>query len=195
MIIRVSASSVVTMCYTFETIEMETKPYRPAKPEMNMTPLIDVTFLLIIFFMIISNFIAEESVEMIVPELNKPEVRELDDAKRLVVNVAPAPYDKVDRQQNHLEWPGTAVLVQIGLKQFEVDQMELVTADLIYAVDNAPTDDEGNSKLEVLLRADAALHYDQVEPVLGAISAAGIGTVHLVSYLPDHGPSFQVDAP
>ena len=160
-----------------------------------MTPLIDVTFLLIIFFMIISNIIAEESVEMIVPELNKPEVRELDDAKRLVVNVAPAPYGKADRQQNHLKWPGAAALVQIGLKQFGVDQMEWVTADLIHAVDNAPTNDEGNSELEVLLRADAALHYDQVEPVLGAISAAGIGKVHLVSYLPDHGPSFQADAP
>ena len=39
--------------------------------------------------------------------------------------------------------------------------------------------------MQVLLRADAALYYDQVRPVMGAITAAGIGTVNLVAYLPE----------
>ena len=57
-----------------------------------MTPLIDVTFLLIIFFMIISNFISEQSVEMIVPGLTESTARELESPRRVVVNVAPGTY-------------------------------------------------------------------------------------------------------
>ena len=54
----------------------------PVTPQMNITPLIDVVFLLIIFFMLVTNIIAEEAVEMIVPQLDDPVTRELGNVDR-----------------------------------------------------------------------------------------------------------------
>ncbi|MAE67479.1 MAG: hypothetical protein CMJ18_24735 [Phycisphaeraceae bacterium] len=167
----------------------------PTTPELNMTPLIDVTFLLIIFFMLISNFIAEETVEMIVPDLDEPKVRQLEEMKRVVVNVAPMPYSKDDRNQRFLDWPGEAQFVNLGGQRYAMQDMDQVTADLSSLVDAAPKDEKGQSTLEVLLRADAALYYQEVQPVMVAITSAGVGTVHLVSYLPEQGPRRKGVAP
>ncbi len=61
----------------------------PATPEMNMTPLIDVVFQIIIFFMLINNIITEQTVQMFVPELDDPKTRRTEDMKKIVINVAP----------------------------------------------------------------------------------------------------------
>ena len=156
---------------------------------MNMTPLIDVTFLLIIFFMVINNYIFEESVQMIVPELANPKVREFEQMNRVVINIAPIHYSNEDRRNNHLDWSGEAQYVKIANLEFSIDQMDLVTSELISEAARRPKDDQGDSTLEVVLRCDAAMFYDAVQPVMAAISRAGIGKVHLVSYLPDQGPS------
>mgnify|MGYP004284176485 CR=1 FL=1 len=42
-----------------------------------------------------------------------------------------------------------------------------------------------NAKVEVELRADCALYYEQVQLVMAVISQAGVQTVHLVAYLPE----------
>ena len=41
--------------------------------------------------------------------------------------------------------------------------------------------------LEVVLRADAALYYEEVQPVMTALTRAGIGTVHLAATLEEEG--------
>ena len=153
-----------------------------------MTPLIDVTFLLIIFFMIISNFIAEESVEMIVPDLVEPKVRPFEEMKRVVVNVAPQAYRKGERDERYLDHLGDAQFVKIGPRYFAMDQMDELSAELTTHVAAAPKDADGQSTLEVLLRSDAALYYESVQPVMVAITQAGVSKLHLVSYLPNQGP-------
>lgn len=162
----------------------------PARPELNMTPLIDVTFQLIIFFMLISNFIAEETVEMIVPVLHEPKVHEFDEMTRVVVSIAPLQYGSDDRDVNHLDWTGEAEFVRVGASpvRYRMDEMARVSEELAARVAAAPRDAEDRSVLEVLLRADAALYYDAVQPVMAAITQAGVSKVHLVSYLPNHGP-------
>ncbi len=65
----------------------------PVSPTLNLTPLIDVTFLLIIFFMLVNNIITEESVLMHVPELDNPQTQPFDSEYRLTINLAPAPYE------------------------------------------------------------------------------------------------------
>lgn len=160
----------------------------PARPSFNVTPLIDVTFLLIIFFMVISNFITQESVNMIVPELDEPKVRRFEQMNRVVVNIAPLEYDRTERRDDHLSWSGQPQYVKIGAKYYGMDAMDQVTAELTEAAAST-TDAQGNSQMEVVLRADSALHYRWVQPVMKAITAAGIGKVHLVSYLPQQGPT------
>ena len=56
--------------------------------EMNLTPLIDVVFLLIIFFMLVSNFVKQElEPTILLPQANKSVEEKPDDQHRLIVNV------------------------------------------------------------------------------------------------------------
>jgi len=153
----------------------------PVTPSMNITPLIDVVFLLIIFFMLVNNIVSDESVEMVLPELDPPHTRELGEVSRVVVNVAPQPFTKQARADYPLEHAGKARFVKVGTgagSQFTAENTEGITAALT-ALRVA------NPDLQVLLRADAALFYEEVRPVMGAVTAAGIGTVNLVAYLPE----------
>lgn len=148
---------------------------------MNITPLIDVVFLLIIFFMLVNNIVSDESVEMVLPALDPPHTRELGEVSRVVVNVAPEPFTTQGRAGHPLEHAGRARFVKVGTgagSQFAATDIAGITAALT-ALRAA------NPQLQVLLRADAALFYDQVRPVMGAVTAAGIQTVNLVAYLPE----------
>ena len=148
----------------------------PTAPEMNITPLIDVVFLLIIFFMLVNNINADQRPEMIVPELDEPQARKLDpDIDRVVVNVKPVEFDRESRQGNHLAISGQARSVKVGLREYQIGNLSAVRDDLEQAK-------QRNPEVEVLLRADSALYYDEVQPVLQAITGAGIKKVNLVTY-------------
>ncbi len=152
----------------------------PTKPQMNITPLIDVVVLLIIFFMLVNNIISEQSVQMIVPQLDEPITHELDDAGRIIVNIAPADYAHRERADNPLLFDGEARFIRVGLQTFAADDLEGVTAALIDARSAYPD-------AEVVLRSDGALYYGVVQPVMGAITRAGIDKINLVAYMPERG--------
>ena len=69
----------------------------PTAPDMNITPLIDVVFLLIIFFMLVSRIVADENVPMVVPALDDPKTYEPGQIEKIVVNVVPAAGDRRGR--------------------------------------------------------------------------------------------------
>ncbi len=57
---------------------MDLKPRKPEEPELNMTSLIDVVLLMVIFFMVSSTFVEEGRLKVQLPEasgvpVNKPE--------------------------------------------------------------------------------------------------------------------------
>lgn len=145
--------------------------------QLNMTPMIDVTFQLIIFFLLVNNIASEESVEMMVPSLHEPRTRELTEGDRVTVNVMPMPYDPRQRGDNPLAFTGEAVGVKVGMNAYGMNDMARVRADL---ADSRAR----NPKIEVVLRADGALYYRDVQRVMGAISAAEISTVNVVAMMP-----------
>jgi len=156
-------------------------PRGAVTPNMNITPLIDVVFLLIIFFMLVNNIVSEETVDMILPELEEPKTREVGEIARVVVNIAPQEFTRDARQDHPLEHVGTARYVKVGTgkaSQFEVRDIASITAEL-------KKSKAENPDIEVLLRADGAIHYNEVQPIMGAIAAAGIETVNLVAYMPE----------
>lgn len=142
-----------------------------------MTPLIDVTFQLIIFFMLVSNIVAEENPEMILPVLHEPQVRVIGEGERVYVNLEPEPFgpERMNGQADHLAWPGRPVRIRVGMRHYSTDDLGLVVDALAKA-------QQRNPDVEILLRADSALHYKSVQPVLAAIAAAGIDHVKLVAY-------------
>ena len=152
----------------------------PTTPSMNLTPLIDVGFQLIIFFLLVNNIISEETVRMIVPDLEEPKTRELGRIERVVVNVAPRDYDTEDRSANSLLFDGEAHYYQVNQRRFELSELENVTADLeAYRA--------RNPNIEVLLRADAAIYFDSVQRIMAAITDAGVEKVNLVAQLDKNG--------
>lgn len=146
-----------------------------------MTPLIDVTFLLIIFFMLVNNIITAEAEPMFVPELDDPKTREFDVENRIAVNVTPIAWAEHERQDNWLDWDSQPRSVKVGMEEYAMDQMVGVTSalktwsDQVKARGKAP---------EILLRADGCLAYEHLQVVMAAITAAGIDKLHLVAYLP-----------
>ncbi len=152
-------------------------------PKANLTPMIDVTFQLIIFFLLVNNIVSAESVSMLVPKLYDPKVVELGEVKRLVISIVPAE-DPESRKTaaDALMVSGDAIKVQLGSSLvYDIGNLDDLVAQLKESVARDP-------EIQVLMRADAATYYDRVQPVLAAITSAGIKTVNLVAFLPDEGP-------
>jgi len=150
-----------------------------------MTPLIDVTFLLIIFFMIVSNIVSEQAVQMLVPDLEDPKTQKLDEeVRKIVINLAPVAAAS-DREENPLAASGMIDYVLVNNVEFAPSNAQGITDQIKSLVEKGPKDEEGKSELEVLLRADSALYYEEVQPVMAAITGAGVGTINLVALLPE----------
>ena len=159
-----------------------------------MTPLIDVTFQIILFFMLINNIITEQTVQMIVPELDDPKTHRADEMQRVVINVAPiehvlpSQYKIADRQSNPLlAGREEAGALKVDLLEYKLRGPDSVSFDealqgVATYLESART---ANPRVEVELRADCAVNYDQVQRVMSAITLAGVKTVHLVAYLPE----------
>ncbi len=154
----------------------------PVAPSLNITPLIDVVFLLIVFFMLVSKITSDEAVEMILPDIQDSAAIEMSDENRIVINVVPFGYEDrrlSDDIDNPLMHRGDLNFVQVGAsKRFLPSQLADLTAELKDQRAKRPD-------APVLLRADGALYYEAVTPVLNAITAAEIGDVKLVAYLPE----------
>jgi biopolymer transport protein ExbD len=126
----------------------------PAEIHANLTPMIDVTFLLIVFFVLVSQIVEVENVEMRLPELADPATDRPGDELRSVINVVPG-------------FEGVATEVRVGSATFPAGEagLEALTSHLAGLL-------TANPALRVNLRADQATRYEWVQPVLQAVSAA-----------------------
>lgn len=126
----------------------------------NMTPMIDVIFLLIIFFLCVNQYQKADSAEQVdlpVASSERVAVPEPTRHKPLVLNVLPS---------GQMLISGTAVPVEKLGRILDVAQNELPLA-------------EGGQRvpLEVWVRADRKLPYSTVEPILQACAMHGIWKV------------------
>ena len=158
-----------------------------AKAEMNMTPLIDVTFQLIVFFLLVSNIASEQVIEMVVPDLEEPKTYELGEGERIIVNVAQVKIEDRRKKDPHLNVDGFRGRLAIGGLKLGPDDLDILTNELKSEADRLKKA-KPDQEVEVLLRADSALYYEEVQPVMAAITQAGIGKIKLVAYLPGKGP-------
>mgnify|MGYP006421770995 CR=1 FL=1 len=153
---------------------------------MNLTPLIDVVFLLIIFFMLVSQIVTEQNVEMIVPAPTDPQTQELtEDDRPIMVNLAPVQYEDETRSAMPLRHSGQATKVVVGTREFGASQTSSITEYL--GTLKASRIEQGVESVQAVVRADMAIHYEEVRPILEAIRAAEIEDVKLAAYT-EEGP-------
>ena len=132
-----------------------------------MTPMIDVTFQLIIFFMLTTQMASQEIVTMKVPAPPWSVAKELG-KNRAIVNVVP--YSDKEIRQDETKM-GLAKWFQIKSTRIPLgarSERELV--DLLRKM-KADSGD-ATEAFAVELRADQRIHYSQIQPVLRALQTA-----------------------
>ena len=130
---------------------MNLRPHRKESPELNLTPLIDVVFLLLIFFMVSTTFDKDARIKVELPQASTQ--------------------DEQPEEKRQLD-------ITIDAKgRFYVDQQEVIntdTATLKRAIEKAagPRRD-----LPVIINADARTTHQSVVKVMDA--ASQLGFVHM----------------
>lgn len=122
----------------------------------DMTPIIDVVFLLIIFFMLVAQFIVAEQYKVSVPDAIKTaHARDAEEEPPLTITVMP------DRQQGITCAVGAEKLAAVKGK----DMKMLITSSINdYLAKNEQVDKT------VRLRCDRAVSFGQVKYILSGIS-------------------------
>lgn len=124
----------------------------------NITPLIDVVFLLIIFFLVASHFIRNENVERIELPLASQGKDDEESASRLVVTVIPT---------------GELLLGTTAIPQEEFEpRLQILIAK------------HGAAATEVRIRADRSVVYSKVEPLLLTAARNGVTRVRFAVLKP-----------
>jgi biopolymer transport protein ExbD len=141
------------------------------KVDLNLTSMLDVVFQLIIFFLLVTNFTSAELPKLAVPVADRSKL--ILDRKKITVNVIPQ-----TNTEGNATGSGQAQHVRVGSEDIPPQDYGRLTLML-------KTEVELNEHIEVDLRADQSIHYDQMQPVMNAITNAGIGRVNLVAMTPD----------
>lgn len=133
----------------------------PRISQLNIIPLIDVVFQLLVFFMVVSQVVSVEQEEMRLPSPADSQAREKHHADRLIVNLLANTSGRIDRiTVNGQVIADLPALVDLLLRQKSTFVL---------------------GKTPVILRADKSLHFDQIEPVLKAMSNAGVADVEIAT--------------
>ncbi len=137
---------------------------QPEPIAANLTPMIDVVFLLIVFFVLVSQIVEVENADLDLPRPQDPASVLPGEQTRIVINVLPGSGGDVSGYR-------------MGNRRYAADTAGLhsLATSLAALYRDAPA-------LDVNLRADRRTDYRYVEPVFQAVSAAvrlsGRNTVH-----------------
>jgi len=118
---------------------------------LNLTPLIDVIFNLIIFFLAAAHFARNEPVTDVELPAAKPRDVETESPRRLTVTVAVGPTFSVGAEEQ--------------------------PRDVIEAMIATQANDKAGRPLELRIRSDRAVPFGEIEPLLVAAARSGVQDV------------------
>ena len=166
----------------------------PAVAEFNMTPMIDVTFQLILFFILVGQVASDALAVMILPEPEKsqahdPEVSGGKDKLRIILNIV-SQSKSPDDLGTGADPEGSRVrFYQLGSTKIVVrddagndytvqaqNQLKTLVEDLL-----APLSDDQKDVFAIEIRADKRLRYDQVAPAMFTVSRAGLTNMQITA--------------
>ncbi|GAB4167956.1 MAG: biopolymer transporter ExbD [Wenzhouxiangellaceae bacterium] len=130
------------------------------EPEINLTSLIDVVFLLLIFFMVSATFERQALLRVELPEASETETRELPERIELVITES-----------------GDYFIGERMLADTEKSTLKLALSEALAA----------NPDAVVVLRADARAEHGLVVRALDAAAAEGVRAVSIATIQADGG--------
>lgn len=131
----------------------------------NATPMVDVIFLLTIFFMLISRFASEEQIRMQLPKPDGSQAAVTRIPERVVINCRPS--ELTDSAM-------PSVRYSIGPNQPE--PLDVIADRLIAMKRAAPN-------VKVIVRADRRLHYEDVRAIMRVIASCDIEMLNVVAHI------------
>ena len=126
--------------------------------------MIDVIFMLTVFFMLVSRFASAENVEMLLPHPDHSEARTIEVPDRIVINCRLA--DPLD--------PLVGALYSIGPNPPE--PLARISQGLAYRKSARPD-------MKVIVRADRRLRYADVRAVMSVIARNQLEMVHVAAHV------------
>jgi len=135
--------------------------HRSSGWQFNMTPLIDVTFLLLTYFMLASHFASAEKPDLKLPHPDNSQAMEKLQENKLIINM-------LYRQD--------ATEPQLTFGPVEVASMTELGERLANLARHNPT-------VEITLRADRRLRYGDVKRVMEMVAGLNLGTLQVVAEL------------
>lgn len=139
------------------------REYRSSPLSFNATPMIDVIFLLTVFFMLVSRFASAESVKMLLPEPDSSEAKTVKLPERIVINCRPAVPGS----------PAAGALYSIGPNPPE--SLAMISQRLAALQADRPD-------LKVIVRADRRLRYADVRAVMREVARSGLEMIHVAAH-------------
>ena len=157
----------------------------PTQVAFNMTPMIDCTFQLIIFFILTTQIASSDYVRLKLPDPDNNIARKHELPQKVVVNVVPYSEEKIKADSTKL---GLAMQYRVRTSSFDRGDIEQLVGQLIRAKrEAAPAAGGKAAELVVELRSDRSVYYSEVEPVLRALQRAGLGTMYITAERMKHG--------
>ena len=121
---------------------------KPSGGRLNLTPMIDVVFLLIIFFIVSNNMIQQDSaIAVALPEAKTGVVPNIQQTKRLTVSITSQ---------------GT---IFVGTEIFDTERLRRVLTE---------ARQDWGEEAEIQIRTDRNVHYGAIKPVLQLAAESGI---------------------
>jgi biopolymer transport protein ExbD len=148
------------------TEEMETtRPKRAVDDELDLTPMVDVTFLLLIFFMITAAFAIQKA-----------------------ISVPPVDDSQASASQTMDELENDAIVIRVdadnvfwvSAPKWSEEQQAISQAEMRTKVREAR--DDGKGPLKLLVQANGDSRHESVVAALDAGSGAGVEEIQLLSY-------------
>jgi biopolymer transport protein ExbD len=148
----------------------EGKPSRRVEDEMDMTPMVDVTFLLLIFFMVTAAFALQKAIE--VPPVDEDQAapaQTIDDLEKDSIVV------RVDGDNVYWigspEWPDERRAPSVPDMQAKIREAR-----------QGPASQRGHGPAKMLIQANGDATHERVIAALDAGAAVGMEEIRLMSY-------------
>lgn len=136
----------------------------------NLTPMIDVVFQLIIFFMLAAQFSSQQAIDLVLPQLDDPDPAIFDEQGRAVINLVP--------EERVRELGGAYRLGARSYADSAAGRREL--ASVLQSL-TTRSDEERGEALRVVIRAGRIESYQRVHPLLETLTTARVREVDLAA--------------
>jgi biopolymer transport protein ExbD len=147
------------------TEELEaTRPRRKTDDEMDLTPMVDVTFLLLIFFMITAAFAAQKAISVPPVEETEAAAQTVDELEQDSIVV------RIDA--DNVYW--------VSAPKWPEEQQAVSQAEMRSKLREAY--DEGQGPKTLLVQANGSARHESVVAALDAGSGSGLEEIQLLSY-------------